>query len=180
MTQYETGWAYDGENKTWRAPASTVGQSDGRIGEAESKLALVQTGEWTSWTPTLGADTTPPTLGASPTQLGRYTRVGRTVIGDFIIYFGGAGLAAGTGSYRFNLPFLPVWNVDHRAIGNGYLFDASANDLKTFQLVVSGGATYAYGIVHSGGGLVAFVGAATYPWAVGDRLLGNFTYEAVT
>lgn len=143
--------------------------------------AAVTDPAWASWTPTLGADTTPPTLGASPTQLGRYTRIGRTIIGDLIIYFGGAGLAVGAGAYRFILPTPPVWNVDHRVIGNGYLFDSSAADLKTFQLIIpAGAANFAYGIVHSGGGPVNFVGAATYPWAVGDRLLANFTYEAVT
>lgn len=161
-------------NSGYRPPSGVEAHS-------HQELALVGTGVWTSWTPTIGADTTPPTLGASPTQLGRYTRIGRTIIGDFIVYFGGAGLAAGTGSYRFNLPFAPVWNTDHRVIGNGYLFDSSANDLKTFQLIVPAGSTgYAYGLVHSGGGVTNFVGAATYPWAVNDRLLANFTYEATS
>jgi hypothetical protein len=92
-------------------------------------------------------------------------------------------MAAGSGSYRFNLPVAArAAPTDHIPIsGGGYLYDTSANDLKSFSLFIPNGATtFAYGLIHAtnAGGPPFFVGSTTYPWASGDRLICNFTYEA--
>lgn len=58
-----------------------------------------------TYTPTWGATTTPPTLGTAGFTEGKYVRLfPRMVYVFFRIFAGGAGFAAGTGSYTVSLP----------------------------------------------------------------------------
>lgn len=67
---------------------------------------LYQFGEWSSFTPELKATTTNPILGAGSQVVGRYTRIGNTVICSFGFKFGnGGGANAGSGDWYVTLPF---------------------------------------------------------------------------
>lgn len=57
-----------------------------------------------SWTPTLDAITTAPTLGSGSSTSGYYLKIGRLVIAWGIIQFGSSGAAAGSGEYLVSLP----------------------------------------------------------------------------
>ncbi len=77
------------------------------IADAVNKLAAVGYAGWTSYTPTLTAATTNPTLGAASAgavQFGRYCKVGRLVVAQFGIRFATSGASAGSGAYTVSLP----------------------------------------------------------------------------
>lgn len=61
-------------------------------------------GAYTSYTPTLTAITTPPTLGTGSSAVGYYKRLGRWVRGKAVITFGTSGVVAGSGYYGLLLP----------------------------------------------------------------------------
>lgn len=154
----------------------------GRIDSYPQDAILYVVNEpWTAFTPTLGADTTPPNLGTGPTQTGRYYKIGRTVVGNIIFYFG-TSPTAGLGSYRFNLPVTSINPVaDHISIGSGYLYDTSASFLRIFSLFIpTGSTTYAYGLLDNPSGTSFISNSVPWVWAVGDRLVFNFTYEAAS
>lgn len=138
---------------------------------------LIASEAWTPWTPTLGADTTAPTMGTSPTQTGRYMKYGRLVTGNFILYFG-AGMTAGSGSYRLNLPVpAAAAPTDHIAIGSGYLYSGSI--LRLYSIFIpSGVSTWAYMLVDNAAGTTFVTSSSPWAWAAGNRILGNLTYEA--
>lgn len=61
--------------------------------------------ETLTWTPTWTADTTSPTLGAGGFIEGKYIRLTpRMTYGYFRIFTGGAGFAAGSGTYHISAP----------------------------------------------------------------------------
>lgn len=169
-------------NLVGQEPWELRGANDARIRALETTVALLQTGAWTNWTPTLSATTTAPTFGAGATQLGRYVDDGRMITGNFIIYFGGAGLNQGAGSYRLVLPTPPRTAAsDHLSIGTGYVYDTSTNTYASIGLFLPTSNTDADIIVDSAGAAPVFVGAnVPWPWAVGDRILGHFSYEAAS
>lgn len=131
-----------------------------------------------TWTPSWTASVN-PTLGATGFVEGKYIRYfPRMVAGFFRIYTGGAGFAAGTGSYSLSVPV------------------AIASELDTFQneLVVGKAAFYddsavatssAFTVMYSTAGDTLFlrqpandVWSATSPVvpAQQDRLSGYFMY----
>lgn len=78
-------------NKTLTAPAAT------------GSLASFG-GAWTSYTPTLTATTTNPTLGTSGTNSGRYMQIGKMVYFWLETYWGTTAGTAGSGTYQWSLP----------------------------------------------------------------------------
>lgn len=93
---------------------------------------------WTSFTPTLGASTTNPTLGTSSSQAGGWTRTGKTVEGRAEIVFGTSGAAAGSGTYTVLLPTAAAGaDVASGAfVGSGGFFDSSGARFYLFALVL--------------------------------------------
>lgn len=93
----------------------------------------------TTFTPTWGAATTPPTLGAGGFVEGKYLRLWpRMVIAYYRIYCGGAGFAAGSGQYSLTLPVAVPTEFnnfsDAVTVGKAILYDDSAvltSDLLT-------------------------------------------------
>ena len=59
---------------------------------------------WTTYTPTLTASTTDPTLGSGSSATGAYIAAGKLIIGRARIVFGASGTAAGTGNYFVSIP----------------------------------------------------------------------------
>ena len=80
----------------------TAGLSAGQVLTAATMNSIGAAYE--TWTPTLTASTTNPTLGTGSSQTGRYGRVNKSVYGQGQISFGTAGVAAGNGFYYISIP----------------------------------------------------------------------------
>ncbi len=160
------------------------------LGVAVEAIETQLVGAFTSYTPTLTASTTNPTLGTGSSATGYYKRLGHRVEGYASIQFGSAGVAAGSGYYGLLLPVEPVNRT--QVIGIGYLVDNSDNarfliasaavstplwaaSTKKAIIVVSNaaGSGFATGANPVGA-------AAPWTWAENDQLLVNFSYEAAS
>lgn len=130
---------------------------------------------WETWTPALTASTTNPNLGATGTSVGRYARVNKTIFGNAVFTFNGAGLAAGAGFYFCSLPF----TAQAAGLTTGTVV---AIDVSTFASTVNICQTDTVnrliGVGTGGASLAATIQAGTYAWAAGDFLRFNFCYEA--
>ncbi|WP_051877190.1 hypothetical protein [Streptomyces natalensis] len=93
-------------------------------------------GAWTAYTPTWSASTTNPVLG-NGTLIGRYQKIGRTVI-FHVNLTTGSTTTYGSGSYNFTLPPFAVASVGASYIGNAHLL---GTDRWMGQLVLSPGAS---------------------------------------
>jgi hypothetical protein len=84
-------------------------------------------GEWTSYTPTMTAATTNPTMGNS-TLVGRYARIQNLIICNFSVTIGST-FVAGVGGYSFAIPVTATAASAYtRAnLGTFAFFDSSAN-----------------------------------------------------
>lgn len=89
-------------------------------------------GAWTAYTPSWTASTTNPSLG-NGTLIGRYQKIGRTVI-FHVNLITGSTTSYGSGSYSFSLPPFTVANVGASFIGTAHLL---GNDRWAGQIVLS-------------------------------------------
>ena len=130
---------------------------------------------WETWTPALTASVANPNLGTTGSSTGRYARINKTIFGNAVFTFNGAGIAAGTGFYFCSLPF----TAQGAGLTAGSLI---AIDVSTFASTVNICQTDTVnrliGVGTGGGGLAASLQATTYPWAAGDFIRINFCYEA--
>ena len=150
-------WAYDGTN--W--------------------VEMGRTGAWTTYTPSLQGTAGNPNLGATGSASGRWARFGRTITAEVIFLFSGAGVAAGTGDYRVQLPFTPFLGNNSPCLSGGYLYDGSAGDARLVSAVISntfGGVPTAY-MMGEGTNIVG--AAAPWVWADTDEIKVAFSYEAL-
>lgn len=145
-------------------------------------------GAFTSYTPTLTASTTSPTLGTGSSATGYYKRIGHRVTGYANIAFGSSGTAAGSGAYLILLPVAPVNRI--QPIGIGYLMDSSDNlrivvavglvlpavspaaDSKALILLTN---TAGNGF---GNGQNPAADSVPWTWAANDNIVLKFDYEA--
>lgn len=146
-------------------------------------------GAFTSYTPTLTASTTNPTLGTGSAAAGYYKRVGRMVFGYCEITFGSSGAAAGSGYYGILMPVEPVNRT--QPIGVGFAVDSSDNSraiAATASFAPSLWATSTKKAVivitnPAGSGFLTSanpVGAAApWTWSNSDSIALNFHYEAL-
>jgi hypothetical protein len=153
-----------------------------------SAWSPIGTGAWTTYTPVLTASVTNPTLGSGAVQNGRYTKIGRTVIGQAAIFFGTAGVANGIGEYRFSLPAAAGTEVEvsshNTAMGHGHLYDSSTNTLVAI-VVEHGPGQMGYFLMFktTGTGVTAqFTVTENSPWvwAASDQLIITFAYETTS
>ena len=92
-------------------------------------VPIASSGGVASWTPTLTATTTNPTLGTGSSVSGRLFRQGSMVTVWARIQFGTSGVAAGSGVYIINLPvaastLMPSSsNGSGQSIGSGHFRD---------------------------------------------------------
>lgn len=158
------------------------------LAEAIEAMQAEMQGDYDSYTPTITAFTTAPTMGTGATATGRYKRLGHRVVGDAVIVFGSSGVAAGSGYYGLLLPVEPANRV--QLIGIGYLFDYSdntrfvvasasvspplwASSLSRAIVVVTNDAGEGFSTGDNP------VGAATpWTWAENDQIVLSFSYEA--
>ena len=132
-------------------------------------------GAWTSFTPSLTATTTNPTLGSAATQSGLYTQIGKVVIARYRVRFGTSGAAAGSGTYEFSLPITA--KEANFVAGAGWLQDESAGARRLISAFLQ--STTALRLVYeAASGYPAVTEAAPYAWAASDQFIFTVTYEA--
>ncbi len=132
-----------------------------------------------TWTPAWTGSTGNPTLGSGGTIEGKYLRVfPRMVVGFFRIFTGGAGFAAGSGTYRISVPAtiaseLDTFN-DSLPIGKAAILDNDTVANCSNMLVMYSTAVDLITFRPSSGG----VWSATSPFtlAQNDRVSGYFMY----
>lgn len=150
-----------------------------------------------TFTPTLIATTTAPTVGAGSRRI-EYNDVQGIVFGSFIIDFLDPGITSGSGEYGISLPF-PVDGTFHSVgtnltgnagqfsvVGEGYIYDASA--IATSGAIALDVATIA-GVSYLRMTTEVFTAPAKtsrfvrdampYTLAHQDRWSGNFIYKRV-
>lgn len=158
------------------------------LGVAVEAIETQLVGAFDSYTPTLTASTTSPTMGSGSSLTGYYKRLGRRVEGYAVVMFGSSGVAAGSGYYGLSLPVAPVNR--NQPIGIGYVFDQDDNSRFMIAsavistplwaaatakciLVVTNAAGEGFGTGDNP------VGAACpWTWAENDQMIVNFSYEA--
>ena len=158
------------------------------LGVAVEAIETELVGAYDSYTPTLTASTTSPTMGTGSSVTGYYKQIGKMVHGYAVIVFGSAGVVAGSGYYGLLLPVEPVNRT--QPIGIGYVFDYDDN----LRFVVASAAvspllwaasTRKAIIVNTNVATEGFntgdnpVGAAApWTWAENDQIILKFDYEA--
>ena len=136
-------------------------------------------GAFGSFTPTLTASTTNPTLGTGSTSSGRYGQTQKTVRGYFDITFGTSGTAAGSGTYNIALPVSASSNYNGQSIGRATLFDSSGSSYGIIDIIPTGAtAVLRYAATWPFGTLTSVTHAAPWAWSASDYIRGSFMYEA--
>lgn len=141
-----------------------------------SDYDITTPGAWVTWTPTLTASTTNPTLGNS-TLTGTYSKMGRLVVGTITLVTG-TTFVRGSGTYRLTLPFaVPTGN---RVCGSGYA--SGDNDFLTFSFVTpTGVTTYAQMYALSISFLTTTVNHATFASSSASQEINlSFMYQAAS
>lgn len=145
-------------------------------------VTLMQPGAWTSYTPTLTAVTTNPTLGTGSEATGRYTQIGKTVIATARFTFGTSGVNAGSGAYRISLPVSAETSTGLNFVtGSYWALDSSTNGVNIGITMVGGTATDVrlfYPATWPNGASVEMASTAPWTWAASDQLRASFTYQA--
>jgi hypothetical protein len=79
----------------------------------------ITTGAWPSYSPTLGADTTNPTLG-NATLVGEYAVIGKLCFFNIRFVYGST-TTAGSGNWHFSLPFTSSAFADQNFSGEAFI-----------------------------------------------------------
>lgn len=118
--------------RTWAAGETvTAAELNAEIRDAFTNL---QAG-WTSWTPTLTAASTNPSLGTG-SSLGVYSRIGKTVYYRGRVLFG-SGATFGSGTYSISLPVASSGST--LLVGSGLIIQGT---FYNFQSLASGASTF--------------------------------------
>ena len=137
---------------------------------AQSKLAF---DAWQTFTPTLTATTTNPTLGSGSVATGAYVQIGKTILGRLVLVFG-SGAAAGSGTYRISVPVTA--NSSGPQAGGGFVFDNSAVLARLNSVDLATTTNFECRIDNAGLGLVT--DAVPWVWAQNDQISFFFMYQA--
>lgn len=161
----------------------------GHVDRSDEKEAILDqldslTGAgWTDYTTTapsggqaftLSAVTTPPTQGNS-TYLARYRRPAGSdlCVMEFYILVGST-FSAGSGVYRFLVPFNASANAILCATGTGFILDTgTANRTGILRFEAAG---YVNWYLNASASAIANAGSGT-AWATGDIIAGTIAYE---
>ena len=158
------------------------------LGVAVEAIETQIVGAYDSYTPTLTATVTSPTLGSGSSATGYYKRLGRWVRGKAVITFGSSGTNAGSGDYGLLLPVQPANKI--QPIGIGFAYDD--NDQYRFVVataavipVLWAASTSKAVLLQSNVAGEGFandhnpIGAAVpFAWEANDQLAITFEYEA--
>jgi hypothetical protein len=160
---------------TYRADAAIYEEWNG-----SAWVSVLPAGAWTSYTPTLTAGTTNPTLGTASVQAGQYVQIGKLIIGDAYVAFGSSGAAAGSGAYFISLPLAAAVPSPQTAFEIGS-FSLSCAGLATrgFALLQSASAVnLRYTSAAINGTLTTVTNAAPGVWTNNDNIRVHFAYQA--
>jgi hypothetical protein len=128
---------------------------------------------WETYTPTLTASTTNPTLGTGSSVSGRYGQVNKIVCGQGQINFGSAGVVAGSGFYFVSLPITA--QSSGKVIGQFQFYDASASAVYIGTLISD---TTTRSLMYYNNPASVTTNAAPFVWAANDFIRYTFQYEA--
>lgn len=156
-----------GANLTGQEPWELRGANDAQLAALQARLATVEAaltlGAWNLYTPTWTSTGTQPAIG-NGNLLGRYARIGRTVVAN-IFTSGGGTTTYGTGNYIWGLPVQAgVHMFAWQQIGTAKGFQAGNN--LNGQCMVYGADSAKFVIRYSAtapAGAETLVGATT-PW----------------
>ena len=132
-------------------------------------------GAWTTWTPTLTATTTNPTLGSGSVQEGYYTVVNKLVVAHGYVAFG-TSASAGSGDYRMSLPVTAARTAAANA-GSVWLYDASTASGWSATAQIQTTTTAGFNKSTSGATIV-ISNSNPFTWADNDQIRAMFIYEA--
>ena len=150
---------------------------DGSAVATSLDYQLANIGTWTSYTPTLTASVTNPTLGTGSTQYGLYTQIGDLVIGTAYIAFGSSGTAGGSGTYRVSAP-VPIDTNDVKIIaGQAALYDSSGAYFLQHAVTSSTSTTFAF-YSTTGGSPATATSGTPFGWTNFDQIRVQFIYKA--
>lgn len=130
---------------------------------------------WTSYTPTLTATTSNPTMGSGSTRSGAYMQVGKMVTVRATVKFGTSGTAAGSGTYEISLPVTAKTISTGRQSGSATFFDNSASDFGDGVVFIDNGATTKARLSMDS---TVVSNSAPWTWAASDQIDFTMTYEA--
>lgn len=148
-------------------------------GETLTAETLQDFGEQGSYTPSLQATTTNPTLGSGSTAIADYLFEQGFLTVGFTIIFGSSGVAAGSGTYRLTLPagvgIDPDWQ-ENRACGEVFASDSSAGAAGFYYFFARASSSSPDTIVFgtSASPSAAVTNSAPFTWAANDYLRGSF------
>lgn len=163
---------------------TTRHDADDHSGLTVDSSHLAGLGAWTSYSPTLSADTTNPNLGSTGTTEGYYVQLGKTVVVKARATFGGTGITNGSGNYRMSLPFAA--KTDSGPLGTarmpagGYAYDASSGVTYTVSWRVSSGNALVVGFLYNTASTYAYEVGFNHTfltWAAGDVIHMTTVYE---
>jgi len=127
---------------------------------------------WETYTPTLTASTTNPTLGTGSSASGKYGRVNKLVYGQGQINFGSAGVVAGSGFYFVSLPITAL--ASGQVIGQFQIYDSSAGAVYLGTVISD---TTTRGIMYYGAPSTVVTNSTPMVWAANDFIRYTFQYE---
>lgn len=132
---------------------------------------------WVTYTPTLTASTTSPTLGTGSSATGAYWRDGRLCHVQASVTFGSSGVNAGSGSYRLSLPFTGGSRAQN-VVGTFWAVDSSAAAWATGFVTLAAAGTYVtFGYNTDTFFASSILNNAPWTWAASDSLSMSITYE---
>lgn len=150
-----------------------------RLKNLEQEVQRLKTGErpkkaWTNYTPTWTATTTAPVLG-NGTLNGRYTKIGKTIVGDILLAMGST-TTYGSGGWSLSLPFSCA-SSSIRYGGSWAVVDAGTTNYAGSLFIVAGSSTVGFFVRDAGPNF--FSNTLPHTWASGDTLYLSFAYEVI-
>lgn len=137
-------------------------------------------GSWQTYTPTLTASVTNPTLGTGSSVYGEYLQDGNWVHCRGTIKFGTSGINAGSGGYLISLPTASVDARDQAtSIQGGVVFVCAGSTTEGFATFGTGGTTVNIRYVNAAfnGSLITVTNAAPGAWTANDKITWNISYR---
>jgi len=149
-----------------------------RIKQLEREVERLQrweqpVGNWQAYTVSWIASTTNPSIG-NGTLVGRYTQIGKTIMGNIFIKMGST-TTFGSGYWRFSLPKISA-SSNMQYMGHFAILD-SGTCFYVGAILINNGVAYFEQVRRDGDGCGAFSSTSPHVWAVNDELIVAFTYE---
>lgn len=135
-------------------------------------------GSRTSFTPTLTAATTNPSMGTGAIRNGWYTYLpGPSVQYTWFIQYGSTSVNIGSGNYFISLPVtaaLPFGTSVHSSVGIIQVADSSPTTIRPGSCFVPGNNPTVIGMITSDGSIVSH--STPWTWGAGDYFSGSIVY----